>query len=71
MVVAFSWWLTLLMRGWTGWTDVSVIWCADDPGMWEYGGDLTYDFAAATVAWGLKLSVHKQPTVASDCLGLL
>ena len=28
--------------------------------MWEYGGDLTYDFAAAAVAWGLQLSEVKQ-----------
>ena len=27
--------------------------------MWGYGGDLTYDFAAATAAWGLSLAEVK------------
>ena len=27
--------------------------------MWGYGGDLTYDFAAATAAWGLGLAEVK------------
>jgi hypothetical protein len=28
--------------------------------MWQYGGDLSYDFVAVAVAWGLKLSEVKQ-----------
>jgi adenosine deaminase-related growth factor len=39
---------------------VNVCLANDDPGIFQYGGDLSYDFAAAAAAWRLRFAEIKQ-----------